>query len=691
MKRIFVLLLVVAVLLTGLIPAVAYGENGYDKKLEEMILKAKDLFNISDEYDKFDSSISSYDGKTYFYLNWSDSKGKLDNISISIDNNGNIISYSTYPSVYKEPEKKLPNISESEAEKIAMDFISMVAKDIAKSIKLVPSNTNMSIGDINYYFNYIRYENDIPFKENYVTVNVNKYTGEVTLYYVNWDWDIEFPKPKEIISLEKAKEIYKDTIGLKLTYKTKGYYPLYDSKEESYFLAYAPFYTDKGIDAFTGEKVQLSSYGIYYGAKETADGSLTQVELSSVEKLAGLLDEKTIEKIGRERLKLDDGFELYSKSLYKSYKNPDDYIWNLYFQKLIKDNYYTYVDVSLDAKTGELVSFYKTLQYNENEKPKINRQKALEIAEEYIKALQPDKFKEIELIEDDNKEDNQLTYSFQFIRKTNGIYVENDRIYVNVDAVGKEVYSYSISWYKGDFPTVDNIISLDNAYEILWDKIGFELNYVRTYDYSDPVRPKGVIKLVYSLNSDKPAIISASTGEILDYSGKLYKERTTFSYIDIDDSYAKEKIETLAKYGIGFKEEEFKPKEKITQADFIYLLWQTLNQYRLEDLSTEEIYKEFIMSGYIKEEEKNPEKPITKEEAVKYIIRVMRLDKVAELEDIYKDIFLDSNDISKGLKGYINLAYGLKIIIGDGSGYIRPKYELKREDAANIIFNYIFN
>lgn len=97
------------------------------------------------------------------------------------------------------------------------------------------------------------------------------------------------------------------------------------------------------------------------------------------------------------------------------------------------------------------------------------------------------------------------------------------------------------------------------------------------------------------------------------------------------------------------------------------------------------------MSGYIKEEEKNPEKPITKEEAVKYIIRVMRLDKVAELEDIYKDIFLDSNDISKGLKGYINLAYGLKIIIGDGSGYIRPKYELKREDAANIIFNYIFN
>lgn len=692
MKKILVLFLASIVILTGLMPSTSYGENGYDKKLEEMILKAKELFNISDEYDEFNSSVSSYDGKAYFYLNWSDSKKKLDYISISIDSDGNIISYNTYPAVYKEPDNKLPNISENEAEKIAMDFISKVAGSISKSIKLVPNNATMSTGDTNYYFNYIRYENDIPYNQNYVTVNVNKYTGEVNLYYINWEWELEFPQPKNIISQEKAKEIYKKDIGLKLIYKTNRYFPVYTT-EESYYLAYSPFYTDKGIDAFTGKKVILNSYGIYYGTKEAEDGvsnSLTQVELESVEKLVGLLDENTVEKIGREKLNLDEEYVLYSKSLYKAYKNPDDYMWNLYFRKLIKDNMYTYVDMSLDAKTGELISFYKTLQFDENAKSQIKRQKALEIAKGFIKAVQPDKFNEIELLKDDSEENNQLFYDFQFIRKTNGIYVENDRINVYVDAVNKEVYSYSMSWFKGNLPVVGNVISLDKAYEILWNKIGLELSYVKNYDYSDPYNPKEEIKLVYSLNTDKPAIISAATGEILDYSGKPYKEAKTIKYVDIDNSYAKDKIETLGKYGVGFYEENFRPKDKINQADFIYLLWQSMNQYRLDDLSIEDIYKQFISMGYMKEEERNPEKTLTKEEAVKYIIRIMKLEKIAALEGIYKDIFLDSNDIQEGLKGYVNIAYGLKIIAGDGSGYIRPKYELNREDAANIIYNYMF-
>ncbi|WP_399326722.1 S-layer homology domain-containing protein [Tissierella sp.] len=43
------------------------------------------------------------------------------------------------------------------------------------------------------------------------------------------------------------------------------------------------------------------------------------------------------------------------------------------------------------------------------------------------------------------------------------------------------------------------------------------------------------------------------------------------------------------------------------------------------------------------------------------------------------------------MKGYINIAYGLKIITGDGKGNINPKYELNREDTANMIYNYIFN
>ena len=96
MKKISILLLVSIIIITGLSPTMAFGENGYDKKLEEMIIYTKELFNISDEYDVFDSSVSSYDGKTYFYLSWSDSEEKLDNIYVNVDNLGNIMSYNSF-------------------------------------------------------------------------------------------------------------------------------------------------------------------------------------------------------------------------------------------------------------------------------------------------------------------------------------------------------------------------------------------------------------------------------------------------------------------------------------------------------------------------------------------------------------------------------------------------------------------
>jgi len=151
-------------------------------------------------------------------------------------------------------------------------------------------------------------------------------------------------------------------------------------------------------------------------------------------------------------------------------------------------------------------------------------------------------------------------------------------------------------------------------------------------------------------------------------------------------------INSLAEYGVGFNTDEFKPKNKIKQKDFMYLLFKSMNSWR--DISEEDIdkvYDEFLKSKVIKAEEKNPEKIVTKEEAVKYIVRAMNFGKIADLPGIFDDIFKDSEDISPGLKGYVNIAYGLGIISGDGTEFINPKVELTREDAANIIYKYMFN
>lgn len=43
-------------------------------------------------------------------------------------------------------------------------------------------------------------------------------------------------------------------------------------------------------------------------------------------------------------------------------------------------------------------------------------------------------------------------YGFNFIRKIDDIYVESDYISIGVDAVSKDISSYNINWYKGEFP-----------------------------------------------------------------------------------------------------------------------------------------------------------------------------------------------------------------------------------------------
>ena len=81
---------------------------------------------------------------------------------------------------------------------------------------------------------------------------------------------------------------------------------------------------------------------------------------------------------------------------------------------------------------------------------------------------------------------------------------------------------------------------------------------------------------------------------------------------------------------------------------------------------------------------------MTKEEAVKYLIRALKYNKIGDLSEIYKDIFKDTKDIDPQLKGYVSIAYGLGIVQGY-NGNFNPKAELKREDGANMIYNFLFS
>lgn len=700
MKRLIIYLLLFSIIFGTAISNVVYGQD-YDRYMEEAILKVKALFSISDDYDRFNSNISSYDERILFYFNWTDSTNNLPNISVTTDLEGNILSYYKYDSIYIEPSSKLPNYTKEEAMKIALKFIERIDPILSKEIKLDERFNTVSIYDLDYGFRFIRIINNLEFQDNSVNISVNKYSGKVTNYYVNWDKDLQFPIPKNIISLEEAKKNYIDQIGLKLVYKsTFGYpRPLGTGEEDSkYYLAYTPVEgNSKGIDAFTGKPISLTYYGPYYPInremeKMEADAAapiITPEERAEIEKLAGVLTIEEAEKEARKLFNLNDNFKLEGKSLHSDWNNPGEYRWSLTFNKeLDKKNQYVYV--TLDAKTNELISFNKYNDLDANAKVKINKTQSLQLARDFIKKINPEALNHIEYFDDESIKDDSQIYYFRFIRKVNDIYVETDGIYIGVDAVNKEIVSYSKNWYKGSFPEIKGTISLEKAYDILFNEIGFDLNYTVIYDYEKPAVENREVKLVYRINPNKPAVIDAHTGDLLDHMGKPYKDSQLQNYTDIEDSYAKDMINTLAEYGIGFSSDKFRPEEIIKQKDFLYLLWKSMHPYRTEtELDTDTVYNELIRLRIVREGEEDREKNVTKEEAIRFVIRVLKYDKVADIQNIFADIFKDGNEIAEGLKGYMSIAYGLKLISTE-DGLINPKYQLQRQDAASIIYKYMF-
>jgi hypothetical protein len=679
------------------IPFNSFAQQDYDKQLKEAIMKSKELFNIGSEYDKFEHSVSSRDGSTVFYLNWSDSKEKLGSVDISMAIDGTVLSYGKWKPIYVEHRPKPPKISKEEGLKIAKDFIKKAAPKFIDNIKQIEVSEplNVNLDGYNYYF--VRTENDIPYYNNNIDIYVDNTTGEVRNYYANWDMDLKFVDSKDIISLEKAQGLYKEKIGLDLIYKTS-----YRDRSPKIFLAYSPLSTNLGINAKDGEVTPLNDYFPIYekNADMGAGGAVPAEELSpdekeAVENVAGLISQKEAEKIGREILELDSEYKLNYVSLYKNWRSDDSYNWQLEFIKGSDSKAY-YANISIDAKTKELVSFYKSGQEELDKKIQYNEEQSLEIAKEYIKKTNPDKFKLVELRE--NYEgfrpleelEEQRYYYFQFTRKLDNAYVDQNGISITVDAVSGKIIEYRITWSNREFPSQDKVMSADKAYDILFNDIGMELKYINPDRYEGIVKNKKEAFLVYGLKTEKPSIIDAKTGTLLNYMGEPYKIPKVVSYKDIDNSYAKDKINILAQYGIALPGDEFKPKEKIKQGDFLYLLAKANSPYFEIDESRENLYSYLINIGIIKEDEKAPERTVTKEEGIKYIIRALKYDKIADLTEIYKDLFKDTEDIKPELKGYISIAYGLKIVEGY-NGNLNPKAELNREDGANLIYNYLFS
>jgi len=101
----------------------------------------------------------------------------------------------------------------------------------------------------NYYFSYTRYANDVPFRDNGISVTFNQNIGKITGYSINWYDNISFPGIRDILSAQQSLEAYVGQQGSKLRYITTG--------DANASLVY-DFGSRYMIDPFTGKAIEYT-------------------------------------------------------------------------------------------------------------------------------------------------------------------------------------------------------------------------------------------------------------------------------------------------------------------------------------------------------------------------------------------------------------------------------------------------
>ncbi|MDR3600538.1 MAG: peptidase M4 [Desulfosporosinus sp.] len=681
--------------------------------LEKAISTVKDNFNIPQEYTKFSSGLNMDNQRQSWSLNWGPPDQQGGNFSAQVDvNTGEIMSMNNWKNNPQSGQTvQIPAIQESEAQDIAVKLVKNLASSKLAELQLMPmDDTNIPLvnyGPMGYTVHWQRLVNDIPFPNDGITVQVNTLDGEIMSYSMNWTPLTQIPAAKGVISASKAQDTFLNTPMLELQYFTPvPMRPLTSGEKPDVKLVYQMnnSYPSGAIDALTGEPIK-ADYGNYYGGKggyagmgsaTTADQhsvAVTPAEQTEIDKSTQLISQDEAVAAVKRWVSIPDTLVLRGSSLGTGGISEDSRVWNLNWSGSESgsesgnkpESQPQYMSARVDAATGELLGFDMPYQVPGNDKPVIDSKQAQTIAEDFIKQIQPSHFQEIKLSDENNLMSkvysNNGTQGFNYYRVVNGIPYRGNGINITVDSMSKEIISYNLSWANLEFPSVSGILDSKQVCTTLLKAEPLKLMYTQVYNpgqYDNPAE----IHLVYqpmpvsgtSINSN---ILDAKTGEFLDGQGQPVSQMPrAYHFTDIGDNFAQKEIALLGQAGIfGEYQDSFHPDEQITVSSLLKAMLAVTNGYGTPAQTDEDIIKTAQQQGWLTED-MQPSATIDRENFTKLMIRYLKLESVAKLQDTYQAPY---SDVDKDFIGYSALAHGIGMFNIEGgtfeSGHIMTRSE----------------
>ena len=702
-----------------------------DKSLEEAIKAVRSKISVPKTYSEFDyyfNVSNSYEG-TIWNLSWRNpDNGSY--VRVACDNSGNIISYRHYDATNKN--SGIAKYLKKELKADAEQFIKKIAPEVSDKLEFIEARYD-GIYSGNYVYHYQRVENGISFPDNTVSVSVSNVTGEITSIYINWLYNSKVPSADTKISKEKAGKLISDNMDMNLVYRI-NYNRIYDSSANSEIKAYLVYEPSKNyisVDAKTGEVyfsrdqwVDKGEYDTGYAEANTsskqADSSaassitLTDEEIAKLEELNQLISKDEAIKAVTENkyLYIDKNLKAYSANLVKSsygiynWKHKDQYVWEITLEdprvidRLSGDTYRAYAYATVDAKTGNIISFYASLpsnydsstgKWNQVDVP-YDRKASQEVLEKFLKNQVKDYFDNSKLVDSNDsyiisyKEDKPIYggYTYQYQRVNEGVLFPYNSITGSVAGTNGKIYSFNYSWDDNvKFESPKKAMSPEKSMEYYLNNEGYRLIYEvnriniydsnysspeKYYDYNEAYSVAYEVRLVYRPDVE-PYFISPFTGQQLDYDGQVYEKKAPYTYLDISEIQDNRDILLLSDMNIGFEGDYFEPAKSVTKKELLDLIKQVGYNYY--------------------EEEYNLNFTLTREEAAKLLIDNLGLGDVAKLTGIFTTGYEDEGKISKTNLGYVALAKGIGLMEAEAENKFNPKKDLTREEAIDLIMNYM--
>lgn len=648
-----------------------------DKKVEKLVLKAKEIFNIKDVYDNFEvNSSSDNDYGTIYNLSWSKKDGSSD-LNVSISNDMHITNYNKYEN--KKYETLKPNYSYEALKKYAIDTIKKIDPVNAKSLKLNESSYQNYIDDNAYIFNFDRYVGDRRVIGDGASITINYVDKSVQRYSLNYNHGFDFSKTAEFdalksnLTMDEAINIFKENKYIKPMIKF-----VIDEKKDPRITFKTIYSNELNANYFvnsTSKKYERYDYPIFLNnfmtkdaAAEGAMDGLSEYEVKGIDKIKGIKTKAEALKKAKTFVKDASKAKVTLSNLNQDYISKD-YVYNINFESG-KDEKKTYYNISLDAKDLTLLRFstYNNFDSGDNDKKDLSSDELKKIALDYIKKNASDiDEKDLELMATENN-------TAYFVRVMDGYYIPENSISIGVSKDTKEINEYSRAWYRKPIKYEKAKKSIDEAYDVIKKEIQYEEAYEYIRDKADPA--KSSVVLCYMPKSAKIEIDAIS--------GKLANNTEEFrNYSDLDKSKYKDKATLLKQMGYAYLEDDIMPEKNLKQKDFITFVY--IFGSRDSDEIIDNAYQRALREGVIKANEVNREKEITNMDLAKFMIRLKGMEELVG-KDIFKNINTKAK-LTKEENAYLSLANALGYINGKT---IDKNAKINRDEFINIAYNYVF-